>query len=83
MAYEKQTWVNDETVISAERMNHIEDGISAAEKSPAQPVKATTSKEGIVKMGVAVNDAAGENVTKEEFNLLLTSLRNAGIISST
>ena len=27
MAYQKQTWVNGETVATAERLNHIEDGI--------------------------------------------------------
>lgn len=31
MAYEKQTWVDGETIINAERMNHIEDGIESCE----------------------------------------------------
>nr|DAG02140.1 MAG TPA: Head fiber protein [Siphoviridae sp. ctdd214] len=35
-----------------------------------------------VKQGVHVPDATGEAPTKEEFNALLTSLRNAGIIAS-
>lgn len=30
MAYEKQTWINGETVATAEKMNHIEDGIEKA-----------------------------------------------------
>lgn len=30
MKYEKQAWVNDETVATAERMNHIENGIENA-----------------------------------------------------
>lgn len=34
------------------------------------------------KQGVAVPDASGTNVTKEEFNALLTSLRNAGFIAT-
>ena len=29
MAYEKQEWVAEETIISAARMSHIEDGIEA------------------------------------------------------
>lgn len=28
MAYERQTWVDGETIATAERMNHIEDGIA-------------------------------------------------------
>ena len=31
MAYEKQEWVARETVVSAERMTHIEDGIEATQ----------------------------------------------------
>ena len=30
MAYEKQTWVDQETVVSAARMDHIETGVEAA-----------------------------------------------------
>ncbi len=37
MAYEKQTWVNNETVITAEMMNHIEEGIVAAEQGTMGP----------------------------------------------
>lgn len=33
MKYEKQAWVNGETVATAERMNHIEDGIENAGKN--------------------------------------------------
>lgn len=32
MAYEKQTWVDNETIVDAARMEHIEAGIVAAEK---------------------------------------------------
>ena len=32
MAYEKQEWVEQETIISAERMGHIEDGLEAADR---------------------------------------------------
>lgn len=34
------------------------------------------------RQGVAVADAAGANPTKAEFDALLTSLRDAGIIAS-
>lgn len=46
--------------------------------APTTP--ATTSALGMVKMGASVADAA-ETVTKENFNNLLKSLRDAGIIS--
>lgn len=38
-AYEKQTWVDFETVITAEKLNHMEDGIAAmpAEGQPGAP----------------------------------------------
>ena len=44
---------------------------------------ATKEAIGAVKMAAAVSDAAGENVTKEEYNALLASLRAAGILSPT
>lgn len=31
MAYKKQTWVDEETIINADRMNHIEDGIESVD----------------------------------------------------
>ena len=43
---------------------------------------ATADILGGVKQGVAVANAAQTNVTKEEFNALLTSLRNAGVIAN-
>lgn len=33
MAYEKQTWVDNETPINAERMNHMENGIAGVESN--------------------------------------------------
>lgn len=32
MAYEKQTWIDGQSPLNAERMNHIEDGLDAAHK---------------------------------------------------
>ncbi len=42
---------------------------------------ATTATAGVVKQGVSVPNAAGANPTQAEFNALLTSLRNAGLIA--
>lgn len=43
---------------------------------------ATATKQGTVLQGVHVPNAAGANPTKAEFDALLTSLRNAGVIAS-
>lgn len=37
MAYQKQEWVANTTVISADRMNHIEQGIANIELTPGEP----------------------------------------------
>lgn len=42
---------------------------------------ATTTNLGGVKKASAVSDATDATVTKEEFNALLTALRNAGILA--
>lgn len=42
---------------------------------------ATTQALGLVKQAAAVADAAAEQPTKAEFNALLNSLRNAGVLS--
>ena len=34
--YDKTTWVSNETLISAERLNHIEDGIAAADAAATE-----------------------------------------------
>ena len=34
MAYQKQQWLANQTIISADRMNHIEDGIANIELTP-------------------------------------------------
>lgn len=44
--------------------------------------EATADAAGIVKQGVAVDDAAGSTPTKAEFDALLDSLRTAGVIAS-
>lgn len=36
MAYQKQEWVEQETIVSAERMGHIEDGIADADQAAGE-----------------------------------------------
>lgn len=43
---------------------------------------ATTAKKGIMKQCAKVNDAAGTNVTKEEFNALLAAMKTAGMMAN-
>lgn len=47
-----------------------------------RPAAASADSTGLVKQGVAVADAAGDPPTQAEFNALLTSLRDAGIIAT-
>ena len=79
MAYTKTNW-QDNDVITAERMNNLETGTETANNGI--PTTATTSKAGLVKQAALVAEASGETVTKEEFNALLTSLKNAGIMAA-
>ncbi|HJD35633.1 MAG TPA: hypothetical protein IAA00_01640 [Candidatus Blautia ornithocaccae] len=79
MAYTKTTW-NDNDVITKEKMNNLEAGVETANKGI--PAVATTAKAGLVKQSAAVAEAAGENVTKEEFKALLDALKAAGIMAS-
>ena len=79
MAYTKNTW-NDVDVITKEKMNNLETGVETANQGI--PVTATTAKAGIVKQAATVAEAAGANVTAEEFKALLDSLKTAGIMAS-
>ena len=79
MAYEKTTW-NDGDVITKEKMNNLETGCETANNGI--PTAATTEKAGLVKQAALVSDASGANVTKEEFNALLASLKAAGIMKA-
>lgn len=104
MAYIPTTW-KDGDIITAERLNKLEQGVQNEQVVPQGPAgatgatgpqgpkgepgesytlpAATTGALGGVKMCENVAEAAGENVTKAEFNALLTALKNAGIMSST
>lgn len=79
MAYSKKTWVDGE-VITKEAMNNIENGIAAADAGI--PVNATKAKAGLVKQTTLVPEAAGTNVTKEEFKALLDALKASGQMAS-
>ena len=65
MAYEKQTWVNDETVISAERMNHMEEGIEAATNGTVGPAGPQGEKGDTGPQGPAGKDAVLTPATTE------------------
>lgn len=133
MAYEAHTWTDGE-VISAERMNALEQGVKNEQVGPAGPQgetgpqgpkgdqgetgpqgpkgdtgatgpkgdkgdpgetgpqgpkgdsytlpEASAETLGGVKQAAFVADATGESITKEEFNALLSSLKNAGIMAN-
>ena len=65
MAYEKQTWVNDETVISAERMNQMEEGIEAATNGTVGPAGPQGEKGDTGPQGPAGKDAVLTPATTE------------------
>lgn len=44
MAYTKTTWVTNETALSADNMNHIEDGIKNLEDNMVFPLKGTKTE---------------------------------------
>lgn len=79
MAYSENTW-NDGDIITKEKMNNLEEGCKTANEGI--PSAATTQTAGIVKQATLVPDAAADNVTKAEFNALLTALKTAGIMAS-
>ena len=68
MAYTPTTWKTGD-LITAEKMNKLEQGVQNEQAGPAG------------KQAAAVADATTAP-TKEEFNALLTSLRNAGILAT-
>lgn len=97
MSYEPTVW-KDGDVITAEKMNKIEQGVKneqvgprgpAGERGPQGPAgpgytlsAANKTTLGGVKQAALVPEATGENVTKAEFKALLDSLKAAGIMTS-
>ena len=53
MAYEKQAWVNGETVVDQTRMEHIEDGVEAAHAT-ADALEAAQAAQPLVQSGTVV-----------------------------
>ncbi len=84
MAYEATTW-RDGDLITAEKLNKLEQGVQNEQVGPAGPSyvlpAAQTDALGGVKQAAAVADAAAAP-TQEEFNALLASLRAAGILAA-
>lgn len=81
MAYTPTTW-NDGDVMTAEKMNKLEQGVKNEQVGPAGPSytlpAASKTTLGGVKQAAFVAEAAGENVTKAEFKALLDALKAAG-----
>lgn len=53
-----------------------------AEAACPKTQSATTAALGLVKQCTKVNDAAGESVTKAEFNALLAAMKTAGMMAN-
>ena len=82
MAYTKNTW-NDGDLITAEKLNKMEEGIEDAQNPAAYTLPAANKTTlGGVKQAALVAEAAGENVTKAEFKTLLDSLKASGQMAS-
>lgn len=61
MAYSPTTWVDNETVVSATRMNNIEAGISAAYVKPSSGIPAADLASGVVPTVHNVPSGGSEN----------------------
>lgn len=85
MAYEPTVW-KDGDVITAEKMNKLEQGVKNEQVGPQGPSytlpEANKTTLGGVKQAALVAEAVGENVTKAEFKALLDALKAAGIMAS-
>lgn len=88
MAYEKQTWNNGDpaTPLSADRLNHIEDGIAGIEltpgpQGPAGPPGADGAKGAKGDKGDKGDPGADSPITQAVFDALearVTALEDAG-----
>lgn len=76
MAYTATTW-NTGDLITAEKLNHLEQGVAAASAATAA---ATTETAGVVKQIANIAQLSGEP-TQSDFNDLLTALQTAGIMA--
>ncbi len=84
MAYEKTNW-QDNDVITAEKMNKLEQGVEDGQNSPSYTLPAaTTSALGGVKQAEAQADSTATDAAglKTDLNNLLAKLRVAGILAN-
>ena len=97
MAYTPTTW-SDGDIITAEKLNKLEQGVKNEQVGPAGAVgpkgdkgdpgasytlpAASKTALGGVKQAIRVDEAAGANVTKAEFKALLDALKAAGQMAS-
>ena len=77
MAYTATTW-NTGDLITAEKLNHLEQGVAAASAAPAA---ATTETAGVVKQMANIAQLSAEP-TQSDFNGLLTALQTAGLMAA-
>ena len=81
MAYEPNTWNTGDT-ITAEKLNHPEQGVKSADSAAAgAKAAATTSTAGVVKQIAHIEDLSAAP-TQGDFNGLLAALRPAGIMAA-
>ena len=81
MAYEPNTWNTGDT-ITAEKLNHLEQGVAFADSAAAgAKAAATTSTAGVVKQIAHIEDLSAAP-TQGDFNGLLAALRTAGIMAA-
>lgn len=97
MTYTPTTW-SDGDIITAEKLNKLEQGVKNEQVGPAGAVgpkgdkgdpgasytlpAASKTALGGVKQAIRVDEAAGANVTKAEFKALLDALKAAGQMAS-
>lgn len=81
MSYDPTTW-NAGDVITAEKLNKMEQGIKNEQVGPSFTLEAaTTAKLGGVKQMAAIADIGAEP-TQSDFNNLLAALRTAGMLAN-
>ena len=81
MAYKPNTWNAGDT-ITAEKLNHLEQGVASADSAAAgAKAAATTSTAGVVKQIAHIEDLSAAP-TQGDFNGLLAALRTAGIMAA-
>lgn len=84
MAYTKTDW-KDNDLITAEKMNKLEQGVADGQTLPAYTLPAASASAlGGVKLAAAQADSVAEDADglKTDFNALLAKLRTAGVLAN-